>query len=164
VLLSVVITISIIIYFVPSLKVITKPLNIFVTFIHEGSHAIVALLTGGKVLSLAVKSDGSGVVYSMSSGFWGRVLTSSAGYLGASLFGVLLLLLNKHFSGKFVLIFSSILVFFITFYFAIITSLKHNSSLLTQFENNTFTIIAGLLLSISFFDIGKFTNRIIAGF
>ncbi len=38
------------------------PLKIFVVFLHELSHVIATVLTGGEVLSLSVSADQGGVV------------------------------------------------------------------------------------------------------
>ncbi len=45
--------ISIVLWFIPFAEVLTYPFRIFVTFIHEGGHAIAALLTGNSVGSRA---------------------------------------------------------------------------------------------------------------
>ena len=73
---------------IPYAGVVTYPLRLLVTFIHEGSHALATLLTGGWVLGLGVSSDGSGLT--LSQGGIG-VIVSSAGYLGATLYGAVLL-------------------------------------------------------------------------
>ncbi len=67
------------------------PLDLFLTFIHEGGHALAALLSGGKVLNLVVDPNQAGVTTTMR-GF--RPLVISGGYLGVSLAGALLLRLN----------------------------------------------------------------------
>ncbi|MDB5097002.1 MAG: hypothetical protein JWM80_1423 [Cyanobacteria bacterium RYN_339] len=55
-----------------------------VTFLHEASHGMAALLTGGRVLSITLQPDTSGVCMS-AGGF--RPLISMAGYMGSCLFG-----------------------------------------------------------------------------
>src|SRR5215210_6551336 len=85
--------ITIALWFIPYTEWLVYPVRLFVTFIHEGSHALVALLTGGSVHSLTVAANGEGVVWSASSNWISALLTSSAGYLGATFFGVLLLFL-----------------------------------------------------------------------
>jgi len=65
------------------------PLKIFVVFLHELSHAIATVLTGGEVLSLSVSADQGGVVWSRGGN---RFITLSAGYLGSLLIGLALLL------------------------------------------------------------------------
>ena len=53
---------TIVLWFIPYAEYLVYPIRLFVTFIHESSHAIVAFLTGGSVQSLTIASDGSGVV------------------------------------------------------------------------------------------------------
>jgi len=77
---------------VPVLSVILYPLRLFVTFIHEGSHALATVLTGGGVLQIAVQPDASGVTYSL--GGW-PVLIVMAGYVGASAYGAAMLALAR---------------------------------------------------------------------
>ena len=77
-------------WYIPILAYVVYPLQLFATFIHEGSHALVAFITGNRVTSLTVSPDGSGVVWSQASGV-SQLLISSAGYLGATAFGVILL-------------------------------------------------------------------------
>jgi len=67
----------------------TIPLKIFVVFLHELSHVIATVLTGGEVLSLSVSADQGGVVRSRGGN---RFITLSAGYLGSLLIGLALLL------------------------------------------------------------------------
>ena len=86
---------SIVLWFIPYAEVVTYPFRIFVTFIHEGGHALAALLTGNSVQSLTVSADGSGEVYSLAGGLLSQMFISSAGYLGAMTFGALLLLLIR---------------------------------------------------------------------
>jgi hypothetical protein len=73
----------------PFAGLVTVPLRLFSTFIHEAGHALAALLSFGSVKSLVVFPNGSGVTYT--SGGW-RFLISSAGYLGTTLFGVWMIL------------------------------------------------------------------------
>src|SRR5437899_12074109 len=85
--------ISIILWFVPFAEILSYPFRIFVTFIHEGGHAVAALLTGNSVQSLSVAMNGSGETYTTQGGMFSAMLVSSAGYLGAMSFGALLLVL-----------------------------------------------------------------------
>lgn len=77
---------------VPFAEVLTYPIRLFVTFIHEGSHALATILTGGSVSSMTVAVDESGLTWSRG-GF--RPLISSAGYLGTTIFGAVLLFLAQ---------------------------------------------------------------------
>src|SRR3954462_12171697 len=89
---------SIALWFVPYASLLTYPFQLFVTFIHEGGHALAAVLTGNSVRSLSVAIDTSGLTETLTSaegGFFSRMLISSAGYIGAISFGALLLWLVR---------------------------------------------------------------------
>src|SRR5690554_19980 len=75
--------ITVALWFIPYADYLVYPVRLFVTFIHEGSHVLAALLTGGSIQSMKVMSDGSGVVNSLTSSPLSVLVTSSAGYLGA---------------------------------------------------------------------------------
>ena len=94
-LLAIATVLTVAIWFIPYAEYAVYPIRLFVTFIHESSHALVALLTGGSVKSLTIAADGSGVVYSASSSIVGAMFTSSAGYIGTTVFGVVLLYLVR---------------------------------------------------------------------
>lgn len=60
------------------------------TMIHEFGHALVTLLTSGRVLAIQLNADHSGVTYSTTTSHWMSVLVGLAGYTLASLSAVLL--------------------------------------------------------------------------
>jgi len=66
------------------------PLRLLVTFVHEASHALAAVLTGGSIDRITVAADGSGLC--MTRGGW-RSLILPAGYLGSMFWGSLILIL-----------------------------------------------------------------------
>lgn len=68
------------------------PLRLLVVTFHELGHALVALLTGGEVLSIQVNIHEGGLTQSV--GGW-QFLILNGGYLGSLCFGLLLLLLAK---------------------------------------------------------------------
>ena len=74
---------------IPALGVVVYPFKLFGTFVHEWSHALVTLATGGHVVGLRINPDLSGEEYS--AGGWGLAI-SSAGYLGTAGAGAALLL------------------------------------------------------------------------
>lgn len=79
--------------FVPFASVVTYPCNLFVTLVHESSHALAALATGGSVESITISPDTSGLTLTRGGS---RLITLCAGYTGATIFGaVLLVLLRK---------------------------------------------------------------------
>ncbi len=83
---------SVIVSLLPVISAALYPLRLFVTFIHEGSHALAALLTGGHPAQIAVQPDASGVTYSF--GGWSLIIVM-AGYLGASAYGAAMLALAR---------------------------------------------------------------------
>lgn len=70
------------------------PISLFTTYLHELGHAVMALITGGRVASLDINSDTSGVTLASSSSVF---LLASGGYIGSIIFGNLLLLLSYRF-------------------------------------------------------------------
>src|SRR5215510_2302265 len=114
-------TISVLLWFIHYAEVLTYPFRIFVTFIHEGGHAIAALLTGNSVASLSVAMNASGETYTTEGGLISQVLISSSGYLGSMIFGALLLILiRKSISARYILLGSAVLIFGLTMIFGLI--------------------------------------------
>ncbi len=77
---------------VPWLNILVYPFRLFGTFVHELSHGLAAILTGGRFHRFAVETDLSGVAWS-AGGI--RVIVSSAGYLGSAMAGGILILLYQ---------------------------------------------------------------------
>jgi hypothetical protein len=68
------------------------PFTLFTTWIHECSHAVMAVVTGGSVSSITIRPDTSGLTRSlMPASRAAQGLVASAGYLGASAVGCLLM-------------------------------------------------------------------------
>ena len=67
------------------------PLRLFVVLLHEVSHGLAAVLTGGRIVSIELSPQEGGLC--TSAGGWPFVI-SSAGYLGSALFGALFLVLG----------------------------------------------------------------------
>ncbi len=67
------------------------PFRLFVVFLHEISHGLAAVATGGAIVSIAISPDEGGVC--LTRGGW-PFLVLNAGYLGSLLFGALFLLLG----------------------------------------------------------------------
>lgn len=107
--------ITIALWYIPFLSVLSYPFNLFVTFIHEGGHALAALLTGNSVAGLSVALDTSGATYTTQGGIFSQIFVSSAGYLGAMAYGVLLLLLiRRSVAARYVLIGSAAFILALT--------------------------------------------------
>jgi hypothetical protein len=68
------------------------PFRLFVVFLHEVSHALAAVLTGGEVLAITLSADEGGAA--LTRGGWPFVILN-AGYLGSLLWGALFLLLGS---------------------------------------------------------------------
>ena len=66
------------------------PLKILVVFLHEVSHVLATVLTGGEVLSLTLDPREGGMVISRGGN---RFMTLSAGYTGSLMIGAMLFLL-----------------------------------------------------------------------
>src|SRR5205085_5008929 len=104
---------TIALWFIPYAGVVTYPFRLFVTFIHEGGHAIAGLLTGQDVQSLTVAPNGSGLtlIAVPDGSLVVQTIIASAGYVGAMLFGALLLLLvRRTIAARWVLAGSALLI------------------------------------------------------
>lgn len=153
--------ISIVLWFIPFAEVITYPFRIFVTFIHEGGHALAAVLTGNSVESLSIATNASGETYTTQGGAISQMLVASAGYLGSMAFGAMLLvLIRKAIAARIVLIGSAVLVFGLTLIYGLIKPAMSGvvSSALP------FTILAGTLLAVGLVAVAKYTTARVATF
>ena len=134
---------TIALWFIPYAGVVTYPFRLFVTFIHEGGHALAALLTGNAVRSLTVAPNASGLTetYMTNAGLTVQAIISSAGYVGAMLFGALLLVLvRRTVAARLVLAGTALFIGLLTLVFGFIVPLTH-------FAISPFTIVAGTLLT-----------------
>jgi hypothetical protein len=68
------------------------PLKLFVVLLHEVSHAMMAVATGGRVERIVITADQGGMCYCPGGNAF---LTLSAGYLGSLLWGALILMLAR---------------------------------------------------------------------
>lgn len=154
-------TISVVLWFIPFAEFLTYPFRIFVTFIHEGGHALAALVTGNSVASLSVATNASGETYTTQGGLISQVFISSAGYLGSMAFGVLLLvLIRKAVAARIVLLSSAILIFALTMIFGFIKPLFW----INAWSGIPFTLFAGLFISAGLVLIAKFASARVATF
>ena len=154
-------TISIVLSFIPYAEFLTYPFRIFVTFIHEGGHAMAALLTGNSVASLSVATNASGETYTTQGGLISQVFISSAGYVGSMAFGALLLILiRKAVAARIVLLGCGILVFAMTMIFGFIKPLFW----MNAWSGIPFTLLAGLFISVGLVLIARFASARVATF
>ena len=150
---------SLCLWFLPYAEFLAYQFRIFVTFIHEGGHALAAFVTGNAVHSLTVSPDGSGLVYSTSGSMWASLFVSSAGYLGAMTFGALLLWLVRHrVKAKAVLVGSGVLVLLLATFFGFLAPLW-NWSL-----PGLFTLVSGVTLPLGLFAAAKYLKPRAASF
>ncbi|HEY0078068.1 MAG TPA: M50 family metallopeptidase [Pyrinomonadaceae bacterium] len=146
-------------WFIPFAEILTYPFRIFVTFIHEGGHALAALLTGNEVHSLSVSMNGSGEVYSQNGGLLSQLFVSSAGYLGAMSFGALLLLLiRRAFAARMVLVGSAALILVLTVVYGFFSPLAHGAMF------SPFTIVAGGALFVGLVALARYSSPRLAAF
>lgn len=144
-------------YFFPSLNYLVYPLQLFATFVHEGSHVLATVLTGNSVQSLTVSPDTSGVVWSESSGWFSQLLISSAGYIGTTAFGTALLVwMRYNFSSRNALYFSSAFVGIMTVLFGLLMPLWNVFSLQVTFASIVFTVISGAALTGGLFALARY--------
>src|SRR6266536_3938661 len=137
--------ISIVLWFVPFAEILNYPFRIFVTFIHEGGHAIAAVLTGNSVESLSLAVNASGETYTTKGGLLSQVFVASAGYVGSMAYGALLLtLIRKAIAARVVLIGSAALIFALTLIFGIFKPIVSWGVL----SGIPFTFLAGTILAI----------------
>lgn len=144
--------------YIPLIGYLTYPIRLFATFIHEGSHVLATLITGNSVQSLSVASDGSGVVWSNSSGWFSQLLISSAGYIGTTTFGAALLVWMRYgYSSRIALLASAGFVAAMTVIFGIfapLINLLANVTILGQI----FTVLAGTVLALGIAAVARYAT------
>ena len=154
-------TISVLLWFVPYAEVLTYPFRIFVTFIHEGGHALAALVTGNSVEGLSIAMNASGETYTTQGGLISQMLVSSAGYIGSMAFGALLLvLIRKAVAARVVLLCSGLLIFGLTIVFGLLKPLLSGAAV----SGIPFTFVAGTLLSVGLVLVARFASGRAASF
>jgi peptidase M50B-like protein len=152
---------SIVLWFIPFAEILTYPFRIFVTFIHEGGHAIAALLTGNSVLSLSIATNASGETYTSQGGTISQMFVASAGYLGSMAYGALLLvLIRKTIAARLVLLGSAALVFTLTLIYGLIKPVVSG----LEWSAIPFTILAGTLLTLGLILVARYASARLATF
>jgi Peptidase M50B-like len=157
--------ISVALWFIPYAEYLVYPIRLFVTFIHEGGHALAAVLTGSAVYGLKVLPDASGEVMAGMSNSIASIIVSSAGYLGATAYGVILLLLiRRAIAARVVLAVSAGWIALLTFYFGLLLPMFNPFASGATVSSVAFTVISGSLLTLGLLAIAKFANRAWAQF
>lgn len=154
--------VSVLLWFIPYLEILRYPFRIFTTFIHEGGHAIAALLTGHSVKSLSVSMDASGLTQTPPvAGMLSQMFISSAGYLSSMAFGAFLLfLIRKSVKSRVILVGCAILIAALTLVFGLFTS----AFSFEAWSGIPFTLLAGSLISVGLILIAKFASKRVATF
>jgi hypothetical protein len=146
-------------WYFPFANYIVYPLQLFATFVHEGSHVLATLMTGGSVQSLTVSPDTSGVVWSLTNSWLSQLIISSAGYLGTTVFGILLLVWFRfNYSSRNALYFASGFIAFMTVVFGLITPMWYMFSGKVGVFDVAFTVISGAALAGGLFAIAKYAS------
>ncbi len=146
-------------WLVPAFGYLFYPLQLFATFVHEGSHVLAAVVTGSAVESLSVSPDTSGVVWSRPNGWLAQLFISSAGYLGTTLFGTLLLVWIRYgFSARIALYSSAAFVGIMTLVFGLLFPVFNIFSANVTFGGMLFTVISGTVLTAGLFATARFAS------
>jgi hypothetical protein len=154
--------ISLFLWFIPFASILYYPFRIFVTFVHEGGHALVAVLMGRSVNYMWIATNAEGLtVHSGETGLISSMLISSAGYLGTMVYGALLLvLIRKAVAARIVLLVSGLYIFALTMIFGLIKPILSFDGL----SGIPFTLVAGIALSAALVLIAKFASARVATF
>ena len=80
---------SLVVSLTPWAQFLLYPFKLFTTWVHECGHALMTVLVGGRVTSITIEPDTSGLTQSLvPAGRVARGLVASAGYLGAAVVGM----------------------------------------------------------------------------
>lgn len=140
---------SIILSFIPFAGLIVYPFKLFVTFIHEGGHALAAVATMGDVERIVINPDTSGLTLSLGGM---SIIIASAGYLTSTLFGAALLLICRNGkNAKAALGFSAALILGLTVFFM-------------DFRSGLFSWIVGIVLTAGLIFFTMVSNPRVAHF
>lgn len=159
--------ITIVLWFLPYAEYLVYPVRLFVTFIHEGSHVLASLITGGSVQSLTVSPDESGLVESLvnKDNILQNLIISSAGYLGAIAYGTLLLvLIRRAYSARIVLASSAAFIGLMTVLFGLLAPLWHLFSTDVSPGSVLFTVVSGAALTLGLLAVAKYASAWWANF
>jgi hypothetical protein len=146
-------------WFIPLTAYLVYPIQLFATFIHEGSHVLATLLTGNSVQSLTVSPDTSGEVYSAGSGWFSQLLISSAGYVGTTAFGAALLAwMRLGYSSRTALLASSGIIAALTLFFGVLAPIFNLFATATV-GGMAFTVFSGAVLAAALFAVARYAGQ-----
>ena len=156
---------SVALWFIPFAEYLVYPFKLFVTFIHEGGHALAAVLTNSAVYSLTVSPDTSGVVLSAPNSWIATLIIGSAGYVGATVFGALLLMLiRRATSARIVLAAIGVYIALLTTFFGLLLPIWNFVKAGTTFGGVAFTVAAGFTIAAALLLVARFGGRRFASF
>ncbi len=146
-------------WYFPFASYMVYPLQLFATFVHEGSHVLATLMTGGSVQSLTVSPDTSGVVWSVTNSWLSQLIVSSAGYVGTTAFGIALLIWFRYnYSSRNALYFTSAFVGIMTVVFGLLAPMWNVFNASVSFGSVAFTVVSGAVLTGALFAIAKYAE------
>ena len=160
---------AVVCWLLPVGRLIAYPFTLFVTLVHEGGHVLMALLTGSKVLSMAISPDASGLTLTASTNTLSSLLIANAGYLSATGYGALVLwLANRRTDCREILKLSAMLVAALVIFFTVFVkdwfAAILGSGVNINLGMKLFTIVAGLLIAFSLWLIAKAKNQALPDF
>jgi len=86
------VTVSLVVSLTPWAPFLLYPFKLFTTWVHECGHALMTVIVGGRVSSITIEPNTSGLTRSLvPAGRVARGLVASSGYLGAAVVGCLLM-------------------------------------------------------------------------
>jgi hypothetical protein len=119
--------------------IVIYPIKLFVVFLHELSHGIAAIMTGGKIIKVEISYLIGGVCYTQGGN---QFLIANAGYLGSILLGGLLLIQSKNSKNiKFLCLFLATIILFIT-----VLYIRNSFGLIFGFGFSSILILLAFLL------------------
>ena len=156
-------------WLLPFGRLIVYPFSLFVTFLHEGGHVIMALLTGSQVFSMAIATDTSGLTITAPNSTFSGILIANAGYLSATAYGTAALwLANGQANSRKILQFSALLILFLVFFFTVFVKDWFAAFFGNGFGINLgmkfFTIVTGLLIALCLWWVSKAKSQANADF
>lgn len=150
--LSCILTIAFFVYFWNAEPM--KPLKMFVVMLHEVSHGIGTLLTGGTVKGFTLGLDESGLLKSRGGVFF---IIAISGYLGSIIWGVLML--RSALSGKYHRHFSFVLAV-VLIAFTVLPGDLNSRGVTTSIDENWIRYAIGFSWGFIFLTTAMYTKRL----